>query len=164
MRAQRDLAEHRIEMERMELEETPEAEKEELSLIYRLKGLTEEEADLLAERIMQNPEVALETMIREELGLDPSQLGSPWGATLSSLVSFAVGGIIPVLPYVVGVGGMAFLLSGGLSVIALFAAGAILSLLSGKHGLSGGLRMSLIGMVAAGVTYGIGSLIGISLD
>ena len=164
MRADRDLAERRIEMERMEIEETPEEEKEELSLIYRLKGLTKEEADILAERIMQNREVALDTMVREELGLDPSQLGSPWGATFSSLISFAIGAAVPVLPYALGIGNRAFSLSGGLSAIALITVGATLAMLSGKGVLWGGLRMLLIGMAAAGVTFGIGSLIGVTLD
>ena len=151
-------------MERMEIEETPEEEKEELSLIYRLKGLTKEEADILADRIMQNREVALDTMVREELGLDPSQLGSPWGATFSSLISFAIGAAVPVLPYALGIGNRAFSLSGGLSAIALITVGATLAVLSGKGVLWGGLRMLLIGMAAAGVTFGIGSLIGVTLD
>ena len=160
MRAHRDLAEHLIEGERRELEETPEEEKEELSLIYQLKGLIKEEADHLAERIMQSPDVALDTLTREELGLDPSQLGSPWGATISSFVSFAAGAVVPVLPYVLGANGLAFSLSGGLSAIALLAVGATLSALSGKSALWGGLRMLLIGMVAAGATFGIGTLVG----
>ena len=164
MRADRDLAEHKIEMERRELEEIPQEEKEELALIYRLKGLTREEADLLAERIMQNPDVALDTMVREELGLNPSQLGSPWGAAISSFLSFAAGATVPVLPYALGIGDPAFVLSGALSGIALLAVGATLSSLSGKSGLRGGLRMLLIGTVAAGITFGIGSLIGSSLD
>ncbi|MDP2726074.1 MAG: VIT1/CCC1 transporter family protein, partial [Dehalococcoidia bacterium] len=117
MRADRDLIEHRIEMERRELRETPEEEREELSLIYRLKGMTKEEADVLVDRIMQNPEVALSTLLREELGLDPTQLGSPWGASISSFFAFALGAVVPVLPYALRLGDKAFLLSGGLSAI-----------------------------------------------
>lgn len=164
MRAHRDLSEYRLEIERREIEELPEEEKRELALIYRLKGMTEEEADVLAERIMQDPEVALDTMAREELGIDPDQLGSPWGATISSFVSFTMGAVVPVLPYALGATGSAFLLSGVLSAIALFTVGSVLALLSRKGFLRGGLRMLLIGMVTAGVTFTIGSLIGITLN
>lgn len=163
MRAHRDLSEYRLEIERKEIEELPEEEKRELALIYRLKGMTEEEADALAERIMQDPEVALDTMAREELGIDPTQLGSPWGATISSFVSFTMGAVVPVLPYALGATDSAFLLSGVLSAIALFTVGSALALLSRKGFLRGGLRMLIIGMVTAGVTFSIGSLIGITL-
>ncbi|MEE8442912.1 MAG: VIT1/CCC1 transporter family protein [Dehalococcoidia bacterium] len=163
MRAHRELSEHRIEMERKEIEEIPEEERAELSLIYRLKGLDKKEADFLAERIMRNPDVALETMVREELGLDPGQLGSPWGATISSFVSFAMGAIIPVLPYALG-GDQAFIVSGALSAVALLVVGMVLSLVSRRTVLWGGLRMLLIGMAAAGVTFGVGRLIGVSLS
>jgi VIT1/CCC1 family predicted Fe2+/Mn2+ transporter len=125
--------------------------------------MTEEEANTLAERIMQDPKVALDTMAREELGIDPSQLGSPWGATISSFVSFTLGAMVPVLPYALGATGSAFFLSGALSAFALFTVGSALALLSRKGFLRGGLRMLIIGMATAGVTFGIGSLIGISL-
>ncbi len=164
MRADRDLSEHRIEQERRELKEMPEEEKEELSLIYRLKGMTKEEADLLAGRIVQNPEVALNTMVREELGLDPTQLGSPWGSAMSSFAFFAVGAVIPILPYVLHLGRPAFWLSGGLSALALFIVGAALSLISGKSFLKGGLRMLFIGIAAASVTFAVGRLIGVTVS
>jgi VIT1/CCC1 family predicted Fe2+/Mn2+ transporter len=160
MRANRDLAEHRIEMERRELEETPEEESQKLSLIYRLKGMTQEEADVLVERIMKDPEVALNTMLREELGLDPTQLGSPWGAAISSFLAFAMGALVPVIPYALRLGNRAFLLSGGLSAIALFSVGATLAILTGKRGIWGGVRMLLIGMASAAITFGVGRLIG----
>ncbi|MSQ22457.1 MAG: hypothetical protein EXR53_03995 [Dehalococcoidia bacterium] len=163
MRADRDLVEHRIEMERRELRETPDAERAELSLIYRLKGMTKEEADVLVDRIMQNPDVALNTMLREELGLDPTQLGSPWSASISSFVSFALGAAVPVIPYALRLGDWAFPLSGGFSAIAIFGVGATLAMLTGKSWLRGGLRMSLIGMASALVTFGVGRLIGVAV-
>ena len=91
MRSQRDTYEHRIRVEKAELEEWPEEEEEELVLIYRAKGLPEAEAQSVAKRIMSRPDVALETMAREELGLDPSQLGAPWGAAISSFLAFVAG-------------------------------------------------------------------------
>lgn len=164
MRAHRDLSEYRLEIERREIEEFPEEEARELALIYRLKGMTDEESDALAKRIMQDPEVALDTMAREELGIDPTQLGSPWGATISSFVSFTMGAVVPVLPYALGATGSAFFLSGGLSALALFIVGSAMALMSRKGFLRGGLRMLMIGMATAGLTFGIGSLIGITLN
>ncbi len=163
MRADRDLLEHRIAMERRELEETPEEEREELMLIYKLKGMTNEEAKVLVDRIMQNPEVALNTMLREELGLNPTQLGSPWGASISSFLAFSLGALMPVLPYALRLGDKAFLLSGVLSAIALFTVGGTLSVLTGKKGIWGALRMLLFGMVSAMVTFGVGRLIGVAV-
>ena len=164
MRAQRDRYEYHLEVEREELEQFPDDEREELALIYQAKGLTPQEARTLAERIMQDPETALDTMAREELGLDPAQLGSPWIAAVSSFVAFAAGAFIPVFPYIVGEGMFAFSLSGVLSAVALGVIGTLLSALSGKHALWGGVRMLGIGLAAAAVTFGIGRLVGITLD
>lgn len=163
MRAQRDRFEHHLEMERGELEEFPEEETEELVLIYQAKGLTEREARTVAKRIMQDPEVALDTMAREELGLNPDELGSPKGASVSSFIAFAAGAAIPVFPYFIGEGTFAFSLSGVLSALTLLAVGSFLSTLSGKNILWGGVRMLLIGVSAAAVTFGIGSLVGATL-
>jgi VIT1/CCC1 family predicted Fe2+/Mn2+ transporter len=160
MRAQRDRYEYLLEMERGELEEFPEEEREELVLIYQAKGLTKVEAETVADRIMRDPEIALDTMAREELGLNPNQLGSPRGAAASSFVAFAAGAFVPVLPHTVAEGDLAFALSGILSILALFAVGSLLSVLSGKRVLRGGLRMLLIGVVAATLTFGLGTLVG----
>jgi predicted membrane protein (TIGR00267 family) len=102
-------------------------------------------------------------MAREELGIDPTQLGSPWGATISSFVSFSLGAVVPVFPYTLAATGSAFYLSGGLSAFALFTVGSALALMSRKGFLRGGLRMLIIGMATAGVTFGIGNLIGITI-
>ncbi|MBI2170927.1 MAG: VIT1/CCC1 transporter family protein [Chloroflexi bacterium] len=164
MRADRDLTESRIEKERREMEEFPQEEQEELSLIYRMKGLTKEEADLLAARVMQNKEVALETMVREELGLDPDQLGSPWGAAISSFLSFSLGAVVPVVPYLFGVNSMAFLASGALTGLALLLVGGVLASISNKNALWGSLRMLLVGALAGALTNGIGRLVGVALE
>ncbi len=163
VRSQRDVYEHQIGIEAAELEEFPEEEEEELVLIYQAKGLSEEEAKKVAARIMSNPQVALDTMAREELGLDPDDLGSPVGAALSSFTAFVGGAIVPILPYILNLGGPAFALSAVLSVIALVLVGGALSLASGKSWYMGSLRMLLAGGAAAAVTYGIGSLIGVTL-
>ena len=163
MRAQRDRYEYLLEMERGELEEFPEEEREELALIYRAKGLTKEEANTVADRIMQDPEIALDTMAREELGLDPRQLGAPGIAAASSFIAFAAGAFVPVLPHTVGEGDIAFALSGILSALALVVVGSLLSALSGKHVLWGGIRMLIIGVTAATLTFGLGTLVGEAL-
>ena len=98
VRAQRDVYEREIEVERAELEEVPREEAQELALIYQRKGFTRQEARAVAERIIANPEVALETLAREELGLDPDQLGNPWSAAISSFLAFGFGALIPLLP------------------------------------------------------------------
>ncbi|MBI4312595.1 MAG: VIT1/CCC1 transporter family protein [Chloroflexi bacterium] len=164
MRADRDLSEARIEKERQELEEFPQEEQEELALMYRMKGLTKEEADTLAARVMQDKAVALDTMMREELGLDPNQLGSPWGAAVSSFVAFSVGASIPVLPYLFAVNAAAFMASGVLSGLALLLVGGFLAYVSKKNPVWGSLRMLLIGLAAAAVTNAIGRLVGVALE
>ena len=163
VRSQRDVYEYQIDIEAAELEEFPEEEEEELVLIYQAKGLSEDEAKTVAARIMSNPEVALDTMAREELGLNPGDLGSPSGAAISSFVAFVCGAIVPILPYLFDLGGPAFTLSAVLSVVALALVGGALSLASGKSWYIGTLRMLLAGGAAAAVTYGIGTLIGITL-
>ena len=100
VRSQRELYEQQIAVERQELEMSPEEEKEELALIYQAKGVPSGQAEELADRIFSNPDSAIETLAREELGLDPAALGSPWLAAASSFVAFATGAIIPVIPYV----------------------------------------------------------------
>lgn len=163
MRSQRDVYEYRIQMEQEEIEEWPEEEHEELVLIYQAKGFSETEAEEIADQIMTQPQVALETMAREELGLDPEQLGSPWGASFSSFVAFVGGAIVPIIPYIAGVGGLAFGLSAGLSAGALILVGGWLAGMSGKSVSWGSMRMLLAGGAAAATTFGIGRLIGTTI-
>ena len=160
MKSQRDIYEHQIEMEKAELEQWPEEEEEELVLIYQAKGLSEKEARSVASRLMKRPEVALDTMVREELGLDPQELGSPWGAALSSFSAFGAGALVPIIPLFFGVGAMAVLWSAALGASALIIVGGSLAAISGKNPLWGASRMLIAGTLAAAVTYGIGFAIG----
>ena len=165
MRSQRELFERQIDLERQELEISPEEEERELSLIYQAKGLRKDEADVTAARLMEDPEVALDTLVREELGLDPSQLGSPWGAAIGSFLAFAVGASVPVIPFLFGEASTPYVVaSAGLSAVALFALGAGVSLFTGRSGLYSGARQVAIGAGAATVTFIIGRIIGISTD
>jgi VIT1/CCC1 family predicted Fe2+/Mn2+ transporter len=162
MKAQRELLERQIELEAAELAVTPEEEVAELALIYRAKGLNKEEAEKLANRITEDPNVALDTLVREELGLDPSQLGNPIAAASGSFFAFAGGAILPVLPFFFGASTTLVLASILISGAALFSVGALLSLFTGKGTLFSGTRQLLIGAVAATITFGLGSLIGAS--
>ncbi len=163
VRSQRELYEHEIEKEKKELEASPEEEARELALIYRAKGLPREEAERLGRAIVQNPESALDTLAREELGLDPADLGSPWGAAGSSFAAFVAGAMVPLFPFFFLAGGPGLLLSSVLSGLALLAVGALLAFFSGRRPLRGALRMLLIGGGVAAVTNGVGRLVGASL-
>lgn len=163
MQSQRELFERQIALERAELEAMPEEEEAEMAALYRAKGFEEHEAAAIAKRLFEDPERALDTLVREELGLDPDELGSPIGAAVGSFVAFAVGAAIPVVPYLVTVGGPAFYASLVLGLAALFAVGAGVSLLTGRGLLFSGARQVVIGAAAAGVTYLVGSLIGVAV-
>ena len=160
MRSQTDIYEHQIRLERAELEMWPEDEEEELALIYQAKGLTQEEARLIANRIMRHPEIAIDTKAREELGLDPNDLGSPWAAAISSFVAFAAGAVVPLLPYLLAVREGVVLWSAGLSALALIVVGGILASMSGRSPLWGAFRMLLAGGLAATATFIAGTVVG----
>ncbi len=163
VRSQRELYEEQIALEQQELEMSPAEEKEELSLIYQAKGIPQQQAEELADRILSNPETAIDTLAREELGLDPKSLGSPWSVAISSFVAFAFGAAIPVLPFLLFSGSTAFAASAGICGLALFAVGALISVFTGKTMIYSGLRMLGIGAMAAGITYAIGRLLGVSV-
>ena len=160
--SQRELFERQIALEREELESDPEEERRELALIYRAKGLGEQEANDLSARIIADREVALETLAREELGLNPEGLGSPWGVAIASFLAFAAGAIIPVVPWLFGSSGAHFAASVILSALAAFGVGAGVSLFTGRNPLFAGARQVGIAAVAAAVTYAIGRAIGVS--
>ncbi len=160
MQSQRELFEKQILVEREEMRVMPEVETEELAEIYRAKGLSEQEARQVAERLMADPAKALDTMVREELGLNPDDLGSPWGAAWSSFVAFSVGALIPLIPFLLGTGVPALVAALGLSFTALFAVGAAVSLVTGRGMLFSGVRQVLIGAAAAAVTFAVGTVIG----
>lgn len=163
MQSQRELFERQIALERAEMEAMPEEEEAEMASLYRAKGFSTDEAKAIAHRLFEDPERALDQLIREELGLDPDELGSPFGAAFGSFVAFAFGAFVPVLPYLVGGGVAAFTAAIGLSVIALFAVGAGVSLLTGRSVLFSGMRQVAIGAAAAIVTFGVGTAIGVSV-
>src|SRR3954470_24160595 len=132
MQSQRELFERQIALERAEMEAMPEKEHRALAAISAGKGVPPDEAERLAAHMFEDKEVALDTLVREELGLGPDELGSPWGAAGGSFAAFAVGAAVPVLPYLVATGTVAFVVSLGLSLLALFAVGALVSLLTGR--------------------------------
>jgi len=157
------MFEYQIGLERKELAQYPEEEAEELALIYAARGLPRAEAVELADRLIADPENALDTLAREELGLNPDELGSPWGAAIASFVSFAIGALVPLLPFLVLVRGAALLTSIVTTGVALFGVGAIISLFTGRSAVRDGLRMLAIGAAAGALTYGFGSLLGVGL-
>lgn len=163
MQSQRELFERQIALERAELEAMPEEEQAELASLYRAKGFTGSEADAIAARIFENPERALDTLVREELGLDPDELGSPLGAAGSSFLAFGFGAAVPVLPYAFASGPGSFVAALAFSLAALFAVGSGVSLLTGRGFLFSGFRQVVIGAVAAAVTFAVGSLVGVAV-
>ena len=164
VRSQRELYEREIATESAELVEMPEEERDELVLIYRAKGVDADTAEILADRIMADPDTALDTLVREELGLDPDDLGSPWTAAVSSFVAFAIGAFIPLLPFLFVDGLGAVATSGLLSAVALASVGLAISFLTGRSAWWSSFRMVLIGGVTATATYGIGALVGVGLS
>jgi len=157
----RELYEAQITTEARELEEVPQEEEEELTLIYQAKGLSEDEAKRIAKQIISNKDTALDTLVREELGIDPKALGgSPYVAAATSLILFALGAVVPVFPFAIFAFSTATIVSVGASVAMMFLLGAGITMLTGKNALVSGLRQVLIGLAAAGVTFGLGKLIG----
>lgn len=164
MRSQREMFEYQIGLERDELAQYPEEEAGELALIYSARGLPEAEAMALAKRMIADPEMGLDTLAREELGLNPDELGSPWIAALSSFFAFVAGGVIPLIPYLLEMPHQPLLISISLTAVSLFGVGAALSLFTGRGAVLGGLRMLLIGSAAGGVTYLIGDFLGAKIS
>jgi vacuolar iron transporter family protein len=160
MSSQREMYQREISLERAELEEEPDEEHAELALIYRAKGLSRPDAERLADKIMADRTVALDTLAREELGLDPDQLGSPWVAAVSSLFAFAIGAFVVVVPYLAGSGTAALVTAICLALAAMFGVGATIGALNSRSAVRMGLRQMLVGALAAAVTFGVGHLIG----
>ncbi|WP_227356067.1 demethoxyubiquinone hydroxylase family protein [Haladaptatus salinisoli] len=164
VQSSRELYQRQLAIEAEELATVPDEEERELALIYQAKGLPQEQAEQLAAQLVANQEEALDTLAREELGINPEELGgSAWEAAGTSFVLFAFGAIVPVLPFffftgIPAVGGSLIL-----SAAALFLIGAGITLLTGRSLLHSGFRQVIIGLAAAGLTYGIGSLIGVAI-
>ena len=163
MRTQREVFERLIHLEAHELATEPEEEREELIAIYRGKGVPQTVAEQLVDALHADPDLALATHAREELGLDPDEgLGSPWGAAFSSLLTFAFGAFVPLLPFLIGSGIGAALASAFASGTTLFAVGAVISILTGKSVIFSGARMLIIGASLAAITFGVGRLLHVS--
>lgn len=163
MSVQREMFESQIALERRELEEDPEGEHHEIAVIFRAKGLGDEDATRIADSVMAQPEIALDLMAREELGLNPDDLGSPWGAAISSFVAFACGAAVPLLPYILFGGATAMLLSLALAGLVMMTVGGITANLSQRHPVLGAGRALLIGAVATGITYIVGRVVGVAV-
>jgi len=162
MRVQREIFERLIHIEAHELASDPEGETVELAQIFRQRGIPSDLARQIAERLMESPQVALAVHAKEELGLDVEQLGSPWGAAGSSFLTFSLGALVPLSPYLVAEGFAAAMAAVGLSLGALFAVGGSMSMFTDRPWwLSGGRQLG-IGGIAALITYGIGRLLGVT--
>jgi VIT1/CCC1 family predicted Fe2+/Mn2+ transporter len=164
VQSSRELYQKQIRTEREEIAANPEEESEELALIYQARGLDEGPARQLAQQIMSNREGALEALSRDELGIDPEELGgSAWEAAITSFVLFAIGAIVPVLPYFFFSGATAIVVSAIFSAIGLFGIGTAITLFTGRSVISSGTRQMLFGLAAAAVTFLIGRIIGVSV-
>jgi len=161
----RELAERELRVERDELAASPEEEREELQLIYEAKGIPKDEARQLSQRLLDGDRgAALDVLAREELGIDPDELGgSARVAAITSFLLFAFGAIFPVLPYMLTTGTTALVASIALSSVTLFGIGAAITLFTGRPVWISGGRQTLLGLAAAGVTFGLGSLLGTAL-
>jgi vacuolar iron transporter family protein len=164
VQSSRELFTHQIKIETAEIESNPEEEIEELALIYEARGLKQEQAKALASQIMVNESYAIQTLAREELGVNPDELGgSPWEAAITSFILFALGAIIPVLPYFFVSGVNAVAISIALSTVGLFILGAGISFFTGRSPVYSGIRMVIFSLLAAAITFAIGRLIGVSI-
>ncbi|MEO8536689.1 MAG: VIT1/CCC1 transporter family protein [Betaproteobacteria bacterium] len=162
VQSQRELYRHQISLERDELKQYPEAEAQELALIYAAKGLPRKQADRLAKRLVSDPAHALDALAREELGLNTTPLGSPLAAAASAFTAFAAGAAVPLVPWLAGSASGALGWSIGLTAAGLFTVGATLSLFTGRHAVYAGTRMLALGAFAGGVTYLLGRLIAVA--
>jgi VIT1/CCC1 family predicted Fe2+/Mn2+ transporter len=163
VRTQREMYEYQIALERDEVAEYPEEEAEELALIYEARGVELEQARNLSRSLLSRPEQALDVLAREELGLNPDDLGSPWGAATASFLAFAAGAAMPLLPFLVRIPGTSALtVTIALTGMALFGVGMTLSLFTGRDALRGAVRMVLIGGGAGLVSFLVGKALGVA--
>ncbi len=159
--SQTELTRAEIAIEQKEIAQRPDAEKNELTELYISRGVEPELAHEVVEQLSRDPEQTWRIHAREELGVDPDDLPSPWMAAASSFAAFAVGAILPLLPYLLGAS--SFLVSAILSAVGLFVAGAVVARFTNRTWLYSGVRQLLLGAMAAAVTYGIGSAIGVGI-
>jgi len=164
MKAQAELLEAELAMERVEIQRRPENERRELAAIYRSRGVEPSVADELATQMHRDPDLALETHAREELGIDPNELGSPVKAAVSSFAAFAVGAAIPLVPWFLGSGDAAAIASAVLGALAAVVVGVVLSRFTGRSPLRTAVRYFVLAALAAGVTFLIGNLVGLGAE
>ncbi len=162
VQSQRELFEYQIGLERDELDQYPEAEAQELALIYAAKGLPRRQAEQVAKKIVADPAHALDTLAREELGLNPDELGSPIGAALTSWCAFALGALVPLAPFILHAR-QALFASIVAAATGLFVVGAILSLFTGRRAWWSGARLMALGACAGAFTFLIGRLFGVAV-
>ena len=165
VQSSRELYQNQIMIEAEEIEHAPEEEQEELALIYQSKGMPKERArELAAVQMQADKSAILDTLSREELGIDPKQLGgSPWEAAITSFFLFSAGAIVPLFPYIFLHGSTAIIVSLALGALALFLTGAAITLMTSKNVWVSGFRQVLIGLLAAALVFGVGKLIGVSI-
>ena len=164
MKAQTELFERELELERRELRRNPHVETVELTQIYQSRGVDPDQARDLAEQMMRDPEMALQTHAREELGIDPDKLGSPTGAAVSSFIAFALGALVPLLPWFFGSGTTATVASIVLGAVACIVVGALLARFTGRRVWFSAARQLAIATVAAGTTFLVGHLVGVGVS
>ncbi len=162
VRSQSELTQAEIDVERREIARSPEAEERELAELYEARGVSPDVARQVANELHKNTEVAWRIHAREELGVDPDDLPSPWTAAVSSFLAFAIGALIPVLPFLVGMESLSAVVV--ITALALFGAGALVARLTTRPAWYGGLRQLLLGTAAAAVTFGVGHLFGAAIS
>jgi VIT1/CCC1 family predicted Fe2+/Mn2+ transporter len=162
MQAQRELLQRELEVERQALHESPDTERRELVAIYEARGVDPAVADELAGEMMANPDLALETHAREELGINPHRLGSPLQAATASFLMFAVGAFLPLIPWLFASGTAAIYATVAIGVVASFTVGAVLGRFTGRSTMRSALRQLVLATIAAAATYGVGRLVGLS--
>jgi VIT1/CCC1 family predicted Fe2+/Mn2+ transporter len=156
-KSEREVYEAEINREKREIEEDPEEEKEELALFYQLKGFTEEEANVLASRMAEQPEQFLSTLAHEELGLSEGNFPNPWVAATSATISTGIGAFIPIIPFFFLQGIPAIIVAAIISLVAHFAVGAAKTLVTGRSWFNSGMEMTMVGAIEAVITYVLGA-------
>jgi len=165
VQSSRELNQRQVEIEAAELKNSPEEEKIELSLIYQSKGIDKDKAEEMASQVFANDETAVDTLVKEELGLDTEELGgSAWEAAITSFLLFATGAFIPLLPFLFLKGFYPVLVSLVISVLTLFGTGSAITFYTGKNIWNSGFRQVIFGILAAALTFGIGKVIGVSIN
>ncbi|MGH2686487.1 MAG: VIT1/CCC1 transporter family protein, partial [Actinomycetota bacterium] len=164
MKVQAELLERELELERVELRRNPHVETVELAQIYQSRGVDPDAARQMAEELMRDPETALQTHAREELGIDPESLGSPIGAAASSFGAFAVGAVVPLVPWLLAAGTAATVASLSAAIVAAVAVGLAVGRFTGRPWPRTILRQVLFTLVPAAITFAIGSAVGVGVS